>query len=408
MDERVAFDALSVSKSLSRQRLPRAEQRRRRDGSRWAGDQRQRHPRRLLPIGVERLISKRLVERDSEIAAAVEAILNRYESKRTVATVTTELVDFLSFCRSRHTEPFGARARDLVSAWIADTRERWAPLTRRRAITSVRTLYDELAERSLYLGPNPTKRMPRISAEPRNDPAALTPEEVRALLAEMDRRVEAAAAVADRGQRLRALRDRLAVNILLYCGLRIAELCALRWQDRINYGRHHVLAILGKGNKPAKVKVNAVLEKLLDAYRAEFTKLGELSGTGVLSSNGLKIRSSDPIFFGLVIAGGIWPPSVRRAAGAIQPWGARTAAKMVDEALAVIGRDEARTGPHLLRRTSGTLVYEATHDLYLTQMHLRHASPATTSRHYIRQADPFADSGIDHLDFSETRRSIAR
>ena len=298
------------------------------------------------------------------------------------------------------------RARDLVSAWIADTRERWAPLTRRRAITSVRTLYDELAERSLYLGPNPTKRIPRISAEPRNDPAALTPEEVRALLAEMDRRVEAAADVADRGQRLRALRDRLAVNILLYCGLRIAELCALRWQDRINHGHHRVLAVLGKGNKPAKVKVNAVLEDLLDAYRAELTGLGDLtalgepSGIGDLGSNSLKIRSSDPIFFGLVIAGRVWPPSVRRVAGAIQPWGTRTAAKMVDEALAVIGRDEARTGPHLLRRTSGTLVYEATHDLYLTQMHLRHASPATTSRHYIRQADPFADVGIAHLDFN--------
>lgn len=52
-------------------------------------------------------------------------------------------------------------------------------------------------------------------------------------------------------------RDRLIVQTLYYCGLRVSELCALVWRNLQPYGDGGFLSVLGKGSKACPVPVRA-------------------------------------------------------------------------------------------------------------------------------------------------------
>ena len=55
-----------------------------------------------------------------------------------------------------------------------------------------------------------------------------------------------------------------------------------------------------------------------------------------------------------------------------------TISRILKKLLKNAGYDSDRITAHSLRHTSGTAAYKATHDLYLTQQHLRHANPETS------------------------------
>lgn len=55
-----------------------------------------------------------------------------------------------------------------------------------------------------------------------------------------------------------------------------------------------------------------------------------------------------------------------------------TISTILKDMLKEAGYDSDRLTAHSLRHTSGTGVYKATHNLYLTQQHLRHANPETS------------------------------
>ena len=57
---------------------------------------------------------------------------------------------------------------------------------------------------------------------------------------------------------------------------------------------------------------------------------------------------------------------------------ASTISRILKKLLKGAGYDSDRLTAHSLRHTSGTAAYKATHDLYLTQQHLRHANPETS------------------------------
>ena len=296
--------------------LPAREMQRRRNAvPRWTGTKRVRKIRGQAPRGLERLISLGLVVQGSPIALTIETILNRLESPRSVSASTSELADFLRFCSSRDSDPF-VSARDLVSTYVADTRDRWAPLTRRRALSTIRVFYAEAFERGLYVGANPTNNIASITGGAKSDPKkALTGDETTRMLDFADHRVAEAAGP---GDALRAKRDRLALNTFIYCGLRCAELVGLDWESLRSTGPYRILDVTGKGDKDAEVKVSPRLDRMFSDYRAD------------LVAAGLEVRDSDPIFFGLVTLNSAWPPSVRRASGAIMPWSTRQASRMVD------------------------------------------------------------------------------
>ena len=55
-----------------------------------------------------------------------------------------------------------------------------------------------------------------------------------------------------------------------------------------------------------------------------------------------------------------------------------TVSKILKEMLKKAGYDSDRLTAHSLRHTSGTGIYKATHNLFLTQQHLRHVNPETS------------------------------
>lgn len=63
------------------------------------------------------------------------------------------------------------------------------------------------------------------------------------------------------------LRDRALLELFYSSGLRLSELCGLRWRDLDLAGGY--VTVIGKGNKQRKVPVGSHARKALDAWRGE-------------------------------------------------------------------------------------------------------------------------------------------
>jgi integrase/recombinase XerD len=337
------------------------------------------HPKntRLAP-----LISAGLLDPATPLGRSIAGLLNSLSSEGSVATYSSDLAAYLRYCAAAGIEPLDAD-RDHLQSYLAETDDRgYAPDTRRRKITVVRRMYAEAIERKVYSGPNPADRLGRIKGEARPGEAALSLTEVTAMLEAAQRRL----ADPDLGAALRARRDHLVLSLLVWTGLRAAELAGIRRGDVKRHGEYAVIEVTGKGDKPALAKINEQLERLVAAYME------------ALDSAGIAVGSDDPLLFGI---GRGTPPEPERRSGRLTPLTTRTIERIVDAALAVVGRDGRRTSPHLLRRTSVTLVYQASHDVLLAQKHARHANSATTVKHYIKPLDELADAGVDYIKLPE-------
>ncbi|OUJ09312.1 tyrosine-type recombinase/integrase [Gluconobacter sp. DsW_058] len=64
-------------------------------------------------------------------------------------------------------------------------------------------------------------------------------------------------------------RKQVALNVLYYMGLRISEMCALKWRDMTRRQQGGVASVFGKGNKTRHVSVRAKLWKEIVAVRAD-------------------------------------------------------------------------------------------------------------------------------------------
>jgi integrase len=314
---------------------------------------------------------------DATERRVIEALLDGLESRRSVATYANDLAAFFRFCEQRHVRPIVATTDDFA-AFYADLTHRpyrpgrfYAPDTRRRMLSVVRRFYAEAEARGLLPDRNPVPRTLRVRGEVKKGEPALTPDEVRALLAAVDRRTTLP---------IRAERDRLLLAVLVWLGLRASEVVALRFGDLRRRGGYDIIVVRGKGGHIDEARVPPNLVEAIRSYRRRLVEFG------------IDLRPDDPIFFGLSRSG-----TPRRVKGAIVPLSTRELSRIADRYLADIGRDGRRTAAHLLRRTSVTLVYQAAHDPLIAQRHARHRSLTTTVDHYIRPADELADAGIDYL-----------
>ncbi len=156
---------------------------------------------------------------------------------------------------------------------------------------------------------------------------------------------------------LRAARDVALAAVLLGCGLRRAEACALTtssYQPGLFDGQGG-LVVMGKGNRQAAVPLPSNVSLLLQAW--------------------LELRGAEP--------GPLFPvvdPSGRR-------WVERPMSEANLYALVAKWADLAGLGPvkpHDLRRTYGTALFNAGHDLGLVQKLMRHKRPETTGRYDMR------------------------
>lgn len=144
-----------------------------------------------------------------------------------------------------------------------------------------------------------------------------------------------------------AARDRLIVELLYSCGIRVSELCGLDLADFD--AQNQVLRVVGKGNKERVVPYGRPAKEALEVWLRDARPLlvGPHSGEALLL--GKRGRRLDP----------------------------RQARQAVHRALQAI-EDLPDLGPHGLRHSAATHLLEGGADLRVVQELLGHASLATT------------------------------
>jgi integrase/recombinase XerC len=121
---------------------------------------------------------------------------------------------------------------------------------------------------------DPTLRI-KTPREEKLSPGWLTKQEQWRLVREAERGIQAADTPTRRNL---ALRDWALVVFLLNTGLRIAEACALRWEDVQMGERSGWVVVRGKGNKSRRVPLNAEARKALTAWQGEGGNSGSVFG----------------------------------------------------------------------------------------------------------------------------------
>lgn len=171
---------------------------------------------------------------------------------------------------------------------------------------------------------------------------ALDPEAVQAIAGQIDTSTTA-------GKRLYAI-----YLLCISCGLRMVEVSRARIQDMRTQGGRRYLYVQGKGHDEPDTPVLLPLEVVtaIDAYLADLDPSCRMPRAPLFAS-----------------------ASNRSKGQRIAP---TTISTQLKAAMTAAGYDSSRITAHSLRHTSGTAVYQATHNIYLTQQHQRHQDPKTT------------------------------
>lgn len=144
-----------------------------------------------------------------------------------------------------------------------------------------------------------------------------------------------------------ALRDRLVVELLYSCGIRVAELCGLDIDD-IDSGRR-VLRVVGKGDRERAVPYGVPAERALRAWIDAGRPALATSSSGAALLLGARGGRLDP----------------------------RAARRIVNEVTAATP-GAPTVSPHALRHSAATHLLEGGADLRHVQELLGHSTPATT------------------------------
>jgi integrase/recombinase XerC len=228
-----------------------------------------------------------------------------------------------------------------VRAFVAaEHRRGLAPKSLQRLLSACRSFFRFLQREGL-IGLNPATGL-RAPKAPRKLPQVLDADEMAQLV-----QVEGDGAL-DR-------RDRALLELFYSSGLRLSELCALRWHDLDP--DQALVRVVGKGDKTRIVPVGRHALAALRAWRAVATK-----------------HDDDPIFPG-------------RRTGPMTP-------RAVQQRVRVLAQRQGlwkRVHPHLLRHSCASHVLESSGDLRGVQELLGHADIATTQIY-------------THLDFGHLSR----
>lgn len=257
------------------------------------------------------------------------------ESQRSAHTRESYSFDILKLCAFLKDKPFGEVAlRDLqrfqkyLDSAKSKFDKKFAPKTKQRIITAVKSLFSFAAEDG-YIGANPAKRLKIEKCQDSRGARVLPREDVDSLIAAA-----------------KTTRDALIMKTLFFSGARVSELTGLRWQDvQPNTANGGQLALFGKGDKGRTVGITPKLYAELMAYRKE------VDG-----------KAKERVFTSQKDAGGMTRQQVYRIV--------KTAAKES-------GANWA-TSPHWLRHSFATEGLKNNAPLRLIQKDLGHSSLATT------------------------------
>jgi len=265
----------------------------------------------------------------------------RHASPHTLAGYRRDLAKLLRFMQAQDLASFDALDANRMRAFVAgEHRAGLAPKSLQRLLSSCRSLFRQLQREGLLAAePMLGVRGPKVR---RKLPQVLDVDEAAALVE------------TDSGGKL-AVRDRAMLELFYSSGLRLSELCGLRWLD-LNLDEGEV-RVLGKGSKTRIVPVG---RHAVAALRA----LGAEEGT----------PADSPIFRG-------------RGGAPINP---RTV-QLRMKTLALQQGIPKHIHPHLLRHTFASHMLESSGDLRAVQELLGHADIATTQIY-------------THLDFQHLAR----
>lgn len=152
---------------------------------------------------------------EQEIAIYMRELSLATSSADTLKAYRSDLSLFAAFARSRSVLMIDAISRDLVTAWLVSMRERERPLSQAtiaRKSVALRGWFRWLVDRGYASKP---LSVPRCDKGRRHIPRALTPEQVRAMIATCGDRSHI------------DLRDRAILECLYSTGCRVSELCNL-------------------------------------------------------------------------------------------------------------------------------------------------------------------------------------
>ncbi|HEU4665245.1 MAG TPA: tyrosine recombinase XerC [Dokdonella sp.] len=271
---------------------------------------------------------------DSDLGAAVDRFLHYLRDERRYSASTVEHYAHAIAQLAGHAEARGlSRWRDLkpdqAQALLAERhRSRgYSPSTLRGIASAWRSFFRWLArEGEIAINPATGLRSPKVK---RKLPEVLDTDEMNAL-------VELS------GDDPESVRDRALLELLYSSGLRVAELCGVRWRDLDAHDGS--LRVTGKGNKTRIVPVGA---KALAALAA----LREQDGCG----------DDDPLVRG-------------RRGAPLTPNGVRARLRKRAQEQGVW----KRVYPHLLRHSCASHLLESSGDLRAVQELLGHADIGTT------------------------------
>jgi integrase/recombinase XerC len=267
--------------------------------------------------------------------------VERQSSKHTIDAYRRDLQTLADWAKSQHVDDVVALQAAQLRAFIADEHRRGlTPKSLQRRLSACRSFYQWLL------------RHGRIAANPAASLRA--PKAARKLpqVLDVDEAVQLVEVPTDAPL---GLRDRALLELLYSSGLRVSELCALRWHD-LDLAEGQV-TVLGKGSKQRMVPVGSHARAALAAWREE-----------------VAAKADAPVFPG-------------RGGKPITPRAVQLRLRQIAQRQGLF----KRVHPHLLRHTFASHVLESSGDLRGVQELLGHADLGTTQIY-------------THLDFQHLAR----
>ena len=265
------------------------------------------------------------------MASATEDFLaylavERQMSAHTLDAYRRDLDALNGWTQAQGTDPVALQPDQLRLFVAAEHRRGLSPKSLQRRLSACRSFYTWLLKHG-RVAANPAAAI-RAPKAPRKLPQVLDPDEAKALV-----EVPTDAPL--------GLRDRALLELFYSSGLRLSELCALRWRDLdLNDG---LVTVLGKGRKQRSVPLGSHARKALHEWRAS---------TGA--------TPDAPVFPG--------------RNGPITPRAIQLRVRQLAQQQGLF----KRVHPHLLRHSFASHILESSGDLRGVQELLGHADIATT------------------------------
>ena len=264
---------------------------------------------------------------DESVTGFLEYLaVERRVSPHTLDGYRRDLSSLLGWAASHQADVVALTGEQLRAFVAAEHRRGLSPTSLQRRLSACRSFYRWLLKHGrIAASPAGGVRAPKA---PRKLPQVLDPDEAKALV-----EVPTDAPL--------GLRDRALLELFYSSGLRLSELCALRWRD-LHLGEG-LVTVLGKGNKQRTVPVGSHARAALEAWRGE-----------------QKPAPDAPVFPG--------------RNGAITPRAVQLRLRQLAQRQGLF----KRVHPHLLRHSFASHILESSGDLRGVQELLGHADIATT------------------------------